>query len=157
MKCSENVLVDGCVEWTAQWTNTSRWHGSPNQHRLWKLHTGLQASWIVCLSILPPDSGTLVSKWDAKFALIRKEDFGPLCFIKSRVNAAVYQDIFRALHASFIFQQDLHLPTLPKEPKPGSMTMVSLCNYCVISCNIQIFWNPVFCGFYELEAQIMYK
>ncbi len=42
-----------------QWTNTSRWHGSPNHHWLWKLHTGLHATWNLCLSILPPDSGTL--------------------------------------------------------------------------------------------------
>ncbi len=27
----------------------------------WKLHTGLQATWILCLSSLPPDSGTLIS------------------------------------------------------------------------------------------------
>ncbi len=39
-----------------QWTNTRRWHGSPNHHWLWKLHTGLQATWILCLSTLPPDS-----------------------------------------------------------------------------------------------------
>ncbi len=47
--------------WTqkTQWTNTSRWHGSPNHHWLWKLHSGLQATWIMCLSTLPPDSGTL--------------------------------------------------------------------------------------------------
>ncbi len=66
--------------WTqkTQWTNTSRWHGSPNHHWLWKLHTGLQATWILCLSTLPPDSGTLISKWNAKFAFIWKEDFGPL-------------------------------------------------------------------------------
>ncbi len=37
-------------------TNTSRWHGTPNHHRLWKLHTGLQATWILCFSSLPPDS-----------------------------------------------------------------------------------------------------
>ncbi len=36
--------------------------GSPNHHWLWKLHTGLQATWILCLSTLPPDSGTLISK-----------------------------------------------------------------------------------------------
>ncbi len=29
-------------------------------------------------STLPPDSGTLVSKWNTKLALIWKEDFGPL-------------------------------------------------------------------------------
>ncbi len=58
-----------------QWTNTSRWHGSPNHHWLWKLHTGLQATWILCLSTRPPDSGTLISKWNAKFTFIWKEDF----------------------------------------------------------------------------------
>ncbi len=61
-----------------QRTETSRWHGSPNHHRLWKLHTGLQATLILCLSTLPPDSGTLISKWNAKFTFIWKEDFGPL-------------------------------------------------------------------------------
>ncbi len=44
----------------------------------WKLHTGLQATWILCLSTLPPDSGTFISKWNAKFTFIWKEDFGPL-------------------------------------------------------------------------------
>ncbi len=44
----------------------------------WKLHTGLQATWILCLSTLPPDSGTLISKWNAKFTFIWKEGFGPL-------------------------------------------------------------------------------
>ncbi len=76
-----NFLVDGCVDCglqKTQWTNTSRWHGSPNNHRLWKLPTGLQATWIMLLSTLPPDSGTLISKWNATFTLIWKEDFGPL-------------------------------------------------------------------------------
>ncbi len=61
-----------------QWTNTSRWHGSPNHHWLWKPHTGLQATWILCLSTLLPDSGTLISKWNATINFIWKEDFGPL-------------------------------------------------------------------------------
>ncbi len=39
-----------------------------------KLHTGLEATWILCLSTLPPDSGTLISK----FTFIWKEDFGLL-------------------------------------------------------------------------------
>ncbi len=76
-----NVLVDGCVDCglqKTQWTNTSRWHGSSNHHWLWKLHPGLQATWILCLSTLPPDSGTLISKWIAKCTFIWKEDFGPL-------------------------------------------------------------------------------
>ncbi len=42
----------------------------------WKLHTGLQA--ILCLSTLPPNSGTLIYKWNAKITFIWKEDFGPL-------------------------------------------------------------------------------
>lgn len=29
----------------SEWTNTSRWHGSPHRHWLWKLHTGIQAPW----------------------------------------------------------------------------------------------------------------
>ncbi len=47
---------------------------------LWKLHTGLQA--ILCLSTLPPDSGTLISKWNAKFTFIWKED-SPVLFLLS--------------------------------------------------------------------------
>ncbi len=50
----------------------------PNHHRLWKLNTGLQATWAMSFSILPPDSRTLVSKLNTKLALIWKEDFGPL-------------------------------------------------------------------------------
>ncbi len=61
-----------------QWTNTSRWHCTPNHHRLWKLNTGLQATWAMSLSTLPPDSRTLVSKWKTNLALIWKEDFGLL-------------------------------------------------------------------------------
>ncbi len=80
MKCSKipgRCCVD-CGLQKTQWTNTSRWHGSPNHHWLWKLHTGLQATWILCLSTLPPDSGTLISKLNAKCTFIWKEDFGPL-------------------------------------------------------------------------------
>ncbi len=50
----------------------------PNHHRLWKLNTGLQATWAMSFSTLPPDSRTLVPKWNTKLALIWKEDFGPL-------------------------------------------------------------------------------
>ncbi len=61
-----------------QWTNTSRWHCTPNHHRLWKLNTGFQATWAMSFFTLPPHSRTLVSKWSTKLALIWKEDFGPL-------------------------------------------------------------------------------
>ncbi len=77
----KNLLVNGCSDagfHKTQWTNTSRWHYTPNHHRLWKLNTGLQATWAMSFSTLPPDSRTLVSKWNTKLALIWKEDFGPL-------------------------------------------------------------------------------
>ncbi len=77
----QNFLVNGCSDvgfQKTQWTNTSRWHCTPNHHRLWKLNTGLHATWAMSFSTLPPDSRTLVSKWNTKLALIWKEDFGPL-------------------------------------------------------------------------------
>ncbi len=46
--------------------------------RLWKLNTGLQATWAMSFSTIPPDSRTLVSKLNTKLALIWKEDFAPL-------------------------------------------------------------------------------
>ncbi len=58
-KVLQNLLVDGCIDFgldKTQWTNTSRRHGTPNHHWLQKLHTGLQAAWMLCLSSLPPDS-----------------------------------------------------------------------------------------------------
>ncbi len=77
----QNFLVNGCSDvgfQKTQWSNTSRWHCTPNHHRLWKLNTGLQATWAMSFSTLTPDSRTLVSKWNTKLALIWKEDFGPL-------------------------------------------------------------------------------
>ncbi len=77
----QNFLVNGCSDFgfqKTQWTNTSRWHCTPNHHRLWTLNTGLQATCAMSFSTLPPDSRTLVSKWNTKLALIWKEDFGPL-------------------------------------------------------------------------------
>ncbi len=52
------------------------WHPKPSLTV--KLYTGPQATWILCLSSLPPDSGTLISKGNAKFTFIREHDFGPL-------------------------------------------------------------------------------
>ncbi len=69
----QNVLVNRCSDvgfQKTQWTNTSRWHCTPNHHRLWKLNTGLQATWAMSFSTLHPDSRTLVSKWNTKLALI---------------------------------------------------------------------------------------
>ncbi len=48
----------------------SAWHGGDQV-------VALQATWAMSFSTLPPDSSTLVSKWNTKLALIWKEDFGP--------------------------------------------------------------------------------
>ncbi len=58
-------------------------------------------------------------------------------FLKSTVNAAIYQEILEHFmlpsadklygDADFISSRTWHLPTLPKVPKAGSMTMVLLC------------------------------
>ncbi len=61
-------------------------HSGPTPEMTWqpkssltkKRHTGLQATCFMFLSSLPPDSGTLISKGNAKFTFIWKEDFGPL-------------------------------------------------------------------------------
>ncbi len=81
MKCSKTSWYTAVLTLDlrkTQWTNTSWWHGTPNHHWLWKLYTGPQATWILCLSYLPPDSGTLISKGNAKFTFIREHNFGPL-------------------------------------------------------------------------------
>ncbi len=81
MKCSKMSWYTGAVMLVfkkAQWTNTSRWHFTPNHHKLWKLNTGLQETWAMSFFTLPPDSRTLVSKLNTKLSLIWKEDFGPL-------------------------------------------------------------------------------
>ncbi len=80
MKCSKTSWYTAVL--TLDLRNTvdqhqqMTWH--PNHHWLWKLYTGPQATWILCLSTLPPDSGTLISKGNAKFTFIREHNFGPL-------------------------------------------------------------------------------
>ncbi len=69
------------------------------------------------------------------WAAVSSAGVGPLCFLKSTVNAAIYQEILEHFmvpsadkfygYADFIFQQDFS--TLTKVPKAGSMTMVLLC------------------------------
>ncbi len=66
----QNFLVNGCSYvgfQKTQWTNTSRWHCTPNHHRLWKLNTGLQATWAISFSTLPPDSRTLDLGFQMKY------------------------------------------------------------------------------------------
>ncbi len=62
---------------------------------------------------------------------------GPLCFLKSTVNRAIYQDILEPFmlpsadklygDADLKSSRTWHLPTLTKVPKAGSMNMVLLC------------------------------
>ncbi len=62
---------------------------------------------------------------------------GPLCFLKSTVNAAIYQEILEHFmlpsadklygDADFIFQQDLAPAHTAKGTKAGLMTVVLLC------------------------------
>ncbi len=81
----QNFLVNGCSDvgfQKTQWTNTSRWHCTPNHHRLWKLNTGLQATWAMSFSTLHPDSRTLVSKWNPKLGVegksVEEKDAQPI-------------------------------------------------------------------------------
>ncbi len=74
---------------------------------------------------------------------------GPLCFLKSTVNAAIYQEILEHFmlpsadklygDADFIFQQDLAPAHTAKVPKAGSMTMVLL---CLIGQQTRLTWTP---------------
>ncbi len=71
------------------------------------------------------------------WAAMSSAGVGPLCFLKSTVNAAIYQEILEHFmlpsadklygDADFIFQQDLAPAHTAKGTKAGSMTMVLLC------------------------------
>ncbi len=68
-----------------RWLWTSENTVDQHQQMTWQPKSSLTletshwtSTWILCLSTLPPDSGTLISKWNAKFTFIWKEDFGPL-------------------------------------------------------------------------------
>ncbi len=79
-KVLQNRLVDGCIDFGRDKTQDQHQQMSrqPKSSQTVKLHTGLQATWILCLSSLPPDSETLIYKWNATFTFIWKEDFGSL-------------------------------------------------------------------------------
>ncbi len=61
------------------------------------------------------------------WAVISSAGVGPLCFLKSTVNAAIYQEMLEhfMLPSADNFMEMLIL--LPKLPKAGYMTMVLLC------------------------------
>ncbi len=104
------LQVDDCIDFgldKTQWTNTSRHHGTPNHHWLQKLHTGLQAAGILCLFTLPPDS-RLLSKLNAKYTFIWKEDFGPL----SNSPVLFFLSPGKMLLTTFLFQTWLGSPFL---------------------------------------------
>ncbi len=75
----QNFLVNECSDvgfQKTQWTNTSKWHCTQIITDCGNLT--LDFKQLMSFSTLPPDSRTLVSKWNTKLALIWKEDFGPL-------------------------------------------------------------------------------
>ncbi len=75
----QHFLVNGCSDvgfQKTQRTNTSRWHCTQIITDCGNLT--LDLTWALSFSTLPPDSRTLVSKWNTKLSLIWKEDFGPL-------------------------------------------------------------------------------
>ncbi len=81
------------------------------------------------------------------WAAVSSAGVGPLCFLKSTVDAAIYQEYLEHFmlpaadkfygEADFIFQQDFS--TLPKVPKAGSMTMVLL---CLTDQQTRLTWTP---------------
>ncbi len=83
------------------------------------------------------------------WAAMSSAGVGPLCPLKSTVNAAIYQEILEHFmlpsadklygDADFISSRTWHLPTLPKVPKAGSMTMVLL---CLIGQQTRLTWTP---------------
>ncbi len=83
------------------------------------------------------------------WAAMSSAGVGPLCFLKSTVNAAIYQEILEHFmlpsadklygDADFIFQQDLAPAHTAKAIKAGSMTMVLL---CLIGQQTRLTWTP---------------
>ncbi len=71
------------------------------------------------------------------WAAMSSAGVGPLCFLKSTVNEAIYQEILEHFmlpsadklygDADLISSRTWHLHTLPTVPEAGSMTMVLLC------------------------------
>ncbi len=54
------------------------WPSGKYVNLLYMYSINIQAIWAMIFSTLPPDSRTLVSKWNTKLVLIWKEYFGPL-------------------------------------------------------------------------------
>ncbi len=91
--------------WTvAQWSKvlfsdeSKFWISFGNQGpRVWRKSGEAQNPCCLKSSVKFPQS---VMIW----AAMSSAGVGPLCFLKSTVNAAIYKEIFRALHASFCWQ-----------------------------------------------------
>ncbi len=124
----------------------------------------MKVNFCISFEIKVPESGGRVERhrihvaWSPVWVSTVSDDLGchvicwcgPLCFLKSTVNAAIYQEILEHFHASFCWQalwrcadfissRTWHLPTLPKVPKAGSMTMVLL---CLIGQQTHLTWTP---------------
>lgn len=97
--------------------------GTPNHHRLLKLHTGLQLHCTLSLSALPPYSRTLISKWNAKCISYWKDGFGP-----PRGNPEFFSSLAKTLVTLSLVQDQLDIrkeavvsPFLKTSARSGSM------------------------------------
>ncbi len=97
--------------------------------RVWRKRGEAQNPCCLRSSIKFPQS---VMVWGA----MSSAGVGPLCFLRSKVNTAVYQEVLEHFmlpaadqlygDADFIFHRTWHLHTVPKLRVPGLRTMVSL-------------------------------
>ncbi len=122
-------------DWTAaEWSKvmfsdeSTFWISFGNQGpRVWRKRGEAQNPRCLRSSVKFPQS---VMVWGA----MSSAGVGPLCFLRSKVNTAVYQDVlehfmlltnFMEMQISFS-NRTWHLHTVPKLPVPGLRTMVSL-------------------------------
>ncbi len=97
---TKNFLVDGCVD-----CGLSKHSGpTPADDMAVQIITDcgnftldFQATWNLCLSTLPPDSGTLISKWNANLLSSEKRSFGPLSTVQFFFYTAQVRCFWRCL------------------------------------------------------------
>ncbi len=123
-KVLQNLLVDGCFDFgldKTQWTNTSRRHGTPNHHRLRKLHTGLQAACILCLYTLPPDSWPWFSNKMQNLLSSEKRTLGHWATVQFLFSLAQVRYFWRCFWVCWLLMHWLQLQFTPCEALPSAL------------------------------------
>lgn len=103
-----------------------------------QLHILASPIWILINKQLSQKKGEWWLSTVMIWAAMSSTAVGPPCFLKSTVNAAIYQDILEQFmlpspdklsgEADFLLSsRTCHLPTQPKVPKAGSITIALLC------------------------------